>query len=127
MKKTSLAFIPLAMVLATQAVFAQEGTPVPAQITTPEQVETPDGALQFPKGVPTQEAADKVYDHLDFLRGINTYLNGHPAVSTYTIRKGFRDAGVKDGDVLIFSRDRKLLWGYAARSSGGLGLNSEGT
>jgi len=70
-------------------------TPIPASITTPASVETSLGNLQFPKGVPSPETAQKVYDQLDVQRGISTYLNGLRGVSIF--------AGVADNDVLIFS------------------------
>lgn len=84
----------------------------PPQITTPDAVEIPLGTLTFQKGIPTQETADKIYDQLDLTRAIDTYLNTLPAVSMYAIRKGFRDVGVKDGDVLVFSKlmDSKSLF-----------------
>ena len=36
-------------------------------ISAPEQLETRLGTLEFVDGVPTDEAAEKVYDHLDFV------------------------------------------------------------
>jgi hypothetical protein len=89
--------------------------------------------LQFRDGIPTAETAEKLYDYLDLTRGVETFLNGFSGVSMYAIRKGFRDAGVKDNDVLIFSglMDSKSLfltanadtiyfWGYLDLSKGPL-------
>ena len=59
--------------------------------------------LAFVDGVPTGETAERVYDHLDFMHGLNVYLDGFAGASTYAIRKGFHDAGVEDNSILIFS------------------------
>ena len=45
-------------------------------ISAPEQLETRLGTLEFVDGVPSGEAAEKVYDHLDFVHGLNVYLDG---------------------------------------------------
>jgi hypothetical protein len=78
-------------------------TPIPPAITTPPAVETTLGTLQFPKGVPTADTAQKVYDQLDLQRGISAFLNGLRGISIYAARQGMREAGVADNDVLIFS------------------------
>jgi hypothetical protein len=78
-------------------------TPVPAAITTPSKVEAGIGALEFTDGYPTGETAGKLRDHLDYLHGVETFMNTVQGVSTYAIREGFLEAGVKDGDVLLFS------------------------
>ncbi len=78
-------------------------TPVPEAITTPSKVETGIGSLEFTDGYPTPETAEKLRDHLDYLHGVETFMNTIQGVSVYAIRQGFQDAGVADGDVLIFS------------------------
>ena len=50
-------------------------TPVPAAITTPSRVGTGIGALEFTDGYPTGETAAKVRDHLDYLHGVETFMN----------------------------------------------------
>ena len=47
--------------------------------------------------------AAKLRDHLDYLHGVETFMNTIQGVSVYAIRRGFQDAGIADGDVLIFS------------------------
>ncbi len=104
--------LSFALLLAgAQSPAALAGTPslsaktaIPAAITTPEAVDTSIGLLQFPKGVPTEETAQKVYDQLDLQRGVSAYLNGLRGVSMYAARAGIRSAGVADNDVLIFSK-----------------------
>ncbi len=72
-------------------------------ISAPEKLETRLGTLEFVDGVPSDEAAEKVYDHLDFVHALNVYLDGFAAASTYAVRKGFHEIGVEDNAVLIFS------------------------
>ena len=60
-------------------------------------------ALEFRNGVPSKDAVAKAYDHLDFLHGINVYLNAFPAASTYALRQGFLEAGAQDNSILMFS------------------------
>ena len=45
-------------------------------ISTPERLDTRLGALDFVDGVPTGDTAERVYDHLDFVHGLNVYLDG---------------------------------------------------
>jgi hypothetical protein len=79
-------------------------TPVPTAITTPSKVEAGIGNLEFTDGYPTGETAAKLRDHLDYLHGVETFMNTISGVSVFAIRKGFQEAGVADGDVLIFSK-----------------------
>jgi hypothetical protein len=78
-------------------------TPVPAATTTPSSVAAGIGALAFTDGYPTAETATKLRDHLDYLHGVETFMNTVQGVSTYAIRQGFLDAGAMDGDVVIWS------------------------
>ena len=70
---------------------------------TPDQLKTRAGTLQFVDGVPSGETVETVYDHLDFVHGLNVYLDGFAGASTYAIRKGFQEAGVADNQILMFS------------------------
>ncbi len=79
-------------------------TPVPEAITTPSKVEAGIGTLEFADGYPTRETAAKMRDHLDYLHGVEAFMNSIQGVSTYAIRQGFLDAGINDGDVLIYSK-----------------------
>jgi hypothetical protein len=78
-------------------------TRVPAAITTPSSVATGLGTLEFTDGYPTGESAEKLRDHLDYLHGVETFMNTIQGVSVYAIRQAFLEAGIEDGDVLIFS------------------------
>jgi hypothetical protein len=76
---------------------------VPSAITTPARVEAGIGTLEFTDGYPTRATAAKLRDHLDYLHGVDAFMNTIQGVSTFAIREGFLNAGVADGDVLIFS------------------------
>ena len=99
----SLVCFALAASTAAQAQAPTTATPIPPSITTPDSVETTLGTLHFEDGIPSPETAQKVYDQLDLQRGVEAFLNGLRGVSIYAARKGMRDAGLKDNDVLIFS------------------------
>jgi hypothetical protein len=85
---------------------------IPSSITTPSRVTSPIGALEFQDGLPTQATAQRLYDQLDLQRGIDAFMNGLRGVSMFAARKGIRDVGVADNDVLIFSglMDSKSLF-----------------
>ena len=83
---------------------AETYPPIPPSLTTPDQVETSIGTLNFRDGIPDQATADRLYDQLDLQRGVSAYLNGLRGVSILAARNGIRAAGVKDNEgVLIFS------------------------
>ena len=74
-----------AALLSTASMAAGPPTPgynstIPESIMTPDKVETRIGTLEFFDGIPTKTTAGLVYDNLDFLRGVETFLNGMPAV-----------------------------------------------
>ncbi|PKH07750.1 DUF1254 domain-containing protein [Moritella sp. Urea-trap-13] len=76
---------------------------IPEEIMTPNKVETRIGELNFYDGIPTQATLDKVYDNLDFIRGVDVFLNFIPATSIEGIRLGFKSMGADDSnEVLVF-------------------------
>lgn len=78
-------------------------TEIPANIMTPDQVETPIGTLKFFDGFPTKETTKKVYDHLDFIRGVEVFLNGIPPASLEAARVGTAELGARQANqVVIF-------------------------
>ena len=80
-------------------------TETPASVTTPARVETRIGALEFPLGLPTPETAKRVYDNLDFIRGVDTFLTTMPGASLVAMRRGLRSAGVDSNEVVgVFDR-----------------------
>ncbi|EGD55558.1 DUF1254 domain-containing protein [Gordonia neofelifaecis] len=71
--------------------------------TTPAEVMTEAGTLEFPLGVPTVESADAAYGVADRINAYQAYVNGYPAVSLWAAHKGFLAAGIEDGDVFLTS------------------------
>ena len=88
-------------------------THIPTKIMTPDKVETRIGTLEFFDGIPTKETAALVYDNLDFLRGIETFLNGVPAASLEGLRLGQMELGATEchqGVVFDDLMDSNPLW-----------------
>src|SRR5271167_3555004 len=85
---------------------------VPKSILTPDKVASSLGTLEYKDGAPSQATADKVYDNLDLMHGVEAFVNAYQGASTYAIWKGFNDAGIPDNSVLIFSTlmDSKSLF-----------------
>src|SRR4029453_19372724 len=48
---------------------------IPPQITTPDKVETSLGTLEFKDGAPSAANVQKVYDNLDYIRGVDAFMN----------------------------------------------------
>src|SRR5688572_15549519 len=63
-------------------------TYIPPDVLTPDKVETRIGTLDFVDGVPTEETARLAFDNLDFLRGVEVFLELMPAASIEAIRRG---------------------------------------
>lgn len=78
---------------------------VPADITTPESVETRIGTLKFFDGLPDDATVQKAYDQLDFSRGIQAFLTGIPAASLHAMCKGLNDAGVTNNQAIGITED----------------------
>jgi hypothetical protein len=51
-------------------------------ISAPDQLDSRLGKVDFVDGVPGPGTSELVYDHLDFVHGLNAYLNGFPGAST---------------------------------------------
>jgi hypothetical protein len=76
-------------------------TDIPASITTPDVVETSLGTLRFFDGFPDAATVQKVYDNLDFQRGVQAFLTALPAASMYATREGYRTFGPDNQTILI--------------------------
>jgi len=87
----SLAFVALLMLLAPIS-GAEEPTPgynhkIPEEILTQNNLKTRIGTFKYFDGIPTPETAEAIYNHLDYIRGVETFLNGMPAASLEAIRR----------------------------------------
>ena len=67
---------------------------IPAKITTPDRVETRLGTLEFHDGIPTVDTATALFDHLDFLRGVEVFLSCVPAASLEAMHRGMVELGL---------------------------------
>jgi hypothetical protein len=74
-----------------------------ASLSTPDRVESRLGSLEFRDGAPSDATVDLLYDNLDFLHGVEAFINAFPGASTTAMRRGFQSIGVEDNSVLIFS------------------------
>jgi hypothetical protein len=97
-----VALIAFAVVLPfTLSAQTQSGTP--PGLTTPDRVPTQIGTLEFKDGAPSAATAQKVYDNLDYIRGVDAFMNSFSGASAYAIREGFHSIGAEDNTVVVFS------------------------
>jgi hypothetical protein len=96
----------------------QHGSPAYAA-SVPESIRTPDvvesgrlGRLEFFDGMPSTETVRKVYDQLDFSRGVESFLSGCPAASVHAFVKGMKEAGMDTFSMGIHEQliDARSLW-----------------
>lgn len=80
-------------------------TPIPAEITTPDTVESRIGTLKFNDGFPTDETVQKVYDNLAFQRGVQVFLSATPGGSTEGLRQGLASIGVDNNQAVALFED----------------------
>ena len=109
---TSLAVLAVMQLgVATTSVMAQtaqaQGKPkyateMPAGITAPAEVQTRLGTLKTVDGFPDAATIEKVYDNLDFQRGVQAVLTALPAASLSAMRKGLRGFGPDNQTVVMF-------------------------
>jgi len=100
------------MKMTTQKPAMKMTTPIPENITTPDEVETSIGTLKFFDGIPIGDTKDTVNDYVDRARAVQAYITMIPAVSTYSLLQGSRDMGAPDcNQVLIWEQlgDSKSL------------------
>ena len=87
-------------------------TEIPEEITTPDKVETAIGNLEFFDGVPSEQTVQTLYDNLDRMRGVQTFLAGLPAASMHALYEGPKAIGAdKPNKIQIYKQmmDSKSL------------------
>jgi hypothetical protein len=89
-----LAAVALPVLAKTQHV-PKYAADVPDYIQTPDRVKTRIGTLKFFDGLPDKATVQKVYDNIDFARGVEAFLSGIPAASVYAACEGLSDVGVE--------------------------------
>ena len=80
-------------------------TPIPSSITTPDSVDTRIGNLKFFDGFPDDSSVQKVYDNLDFQRGVDAFLNAMPGASIEAARVGFASQGADNNQTVLVMED----------------------
>ena len=83
---------------------AQAAPTIPPSITTPDRVDSRIGTLEFRDGAPSKATLDKVYENLDYTRAFEAFVNTMQGVNAAAIRKGLQDIGVKDNEIILFSK-----------------------
>jgi hypothetical protein len=105
-------------------------------VSTPDQVETRIGTLEFDDGAPSEETAALLYDNLDFMHGVQAFLRSIPGASLAAMRRGFLSVGVEDNSFTLFSElmdsasvfltgncDTVYSWGFVDLSDGPMVLD----
>jgi hypothetical protein len=102
----TLAMVMTALIVCWGAIASAEvSKAVLESISTPDKVETSIGTLKFFDGAPYPETAEKVYDYLDTMRGVDTFLKGIPGASLDALIKGNHELGaVQCNQVLIMDK-----------------------
>ena len=111
--------------------YCQDG--IPTEITTPDHIQSKLGELDFNDGYPSKETAEKLRDELDYLHGVEAFMNSIQGVSLFALRKGLGDVGIKDGEffyttkmldsnslLLTANADTVYFWGNLDLSDGPL-------
>lgn len=112
-RKLPRVLLTACMLLAgPQLASALSNDTIPQSIVTPDTVDTRIGTLDFQDGLPSKQTLDKVYDNIDFSHAMRAFADTLQGVSIHAVRKGLRDIGAKDNEVVIFSElmDAKSLF-----------------
>jgi hypothetical protein len=111
--KTLILFLLVVVSMVVGSASAQVSQEVLNSISTPDKVETSIGTLEFLDGAPLPETAEKVYDFLDKMRGVDAFLKGIPAASLNALIEGNHSIGaVECNQVMIMDKlmDTKPLF-----------------
>jgi len=101
----TMTFVTVCACLAmTCLAVAKMTTGIPPEITTPDRVETRIGMLTFKDGTPAASTTEAVYDNLDFTYAFRAFTDTFQGVSVEAARQGFESVGIKDNELLIFSK-----------------------
>ena len=104
---------------------------IPASITTPDNVESRLGTLEFNDGAPSEATAALLYDHLDFVHGVEAFLGALPGASLAAVRRAYLSTGIEDNSFSFFPElmdsasvfltancDTVYFWGFVDLSGG---------
>ena len=131
MKRIHITVMSFVLVTVLHSAVAQISSETLKSISTPDKVESRLGTLEFKDGAPSKETVEKVYDNLDLMHGVETFVNAFQGASTYAIREGMINEGVEDNTLVVFSElmdskslfltantDTPYLWGIIDVSKG---------
>jgi hypothetical protein len=107
MKRSTICImgIVLGALFTGQSASAEISKEVLNSISTPDKVKTSIGTLKFLDGAPLPETAEKAYDFLDTMRGVDAFLKGIPGASLHSLIKGSHSIGaVEFNQVMIFDK-----------------------
>lgn len=114
MKRNLIKLLPvltmLHAIVAGSYAYAADPTPgyntkIPEGLLTPDKYPTRVGDIEFFDGIPTAATAQALYNHLDYIRGVETFLNGMPAASLEAIRRSQAfDGKTHSNQVVIFDQ-----------------------
>ena len=100
----------LLWIMPIQVALTEQSSPgynnkIPDNIMTPDKLKTRIGVLEFFDGLPDEATVQKAYDNLDFMRGVEVFLNFIPATSIEGLRLGMAEMGAKKpNQVLILDK-----------------------
>src|SRR4029450_3539063 len=103
MKTTNILNLLAAALVSGLPLTTAHAADIPPGLTTPDKVETGIGTLEFKDGAPSGATVQKVRDNLDYIRGVDAFMNSFSGASAYAIREGFHSIGAEDNTVVIFS------------------------
>jgi hypothetical protein len=111
MTRTALA--ALLLLCTSTSVFAQ--TDIASEIrsiSTPNDLKTRIGPLQFNDGRPTAKTTEQIYDQLDYIRAVDVFLNAMPGAAMVAMRRGQRSMGAADNTFVVFEHylDSKTIF-----------------
>ena len=86
-------FVAAFMLLVTVTAYSGVSQDVLDSISTPDKVKTSIGTLKFLDGAPYPETAEKVYDYIDTMRGVDAFLKGIPGASVHMLIEGPKSFG----------------------------------
>lgn len=75
-------------------------------VSTPPHLSTPLGEFTLFDGVPVGDSVARLYDGLDFLRGVEVFLNTVPGAALVAMRRGFRSIGLTGPHQLAYTDPR---------------------
>jgi hypothetical protein len=98
------------VIMINSPALAEKPTPgynikIPEGLLTPDKYPTRVGDIEFFDGIPTAATAEALYNHLDYIRGVQTFLNGMPAASLEAIRRSQAVAGKTQSNYAVIMDD----------------------